>query len=266
MANSSSSFQAGIPQLYTIKSGRAEGSGVTPLPHFFDEIECVADKDAIATACGVVNNTWCSEKINQFQGHMMVDLMEVSGVTSDRKFWKLLFYSDASVNRTLLDLLDQELTKMRSGFYQVDVCSPRATRFLGPSGRWMSGLEVLVPRSNYQKELVELQQQEFIRKEEEEKRNLQTQILNSGGSFFAPIKQAASHYTPPAQTSVSRFTNVDAGTQDHHTSTLRQPMKMKSSKVPSMFASTTPLAKKRSFVGTIIDALLFVNPDKIDSE
>jgi hypothetical protein len=262
---SSSLLQAGIAQLYTIKSGRAEGSGVTPLPHFFDEIECEADKDAVATACGVVNNTWCSERINQFQGHMMVDLMEVSGVTSDRKFWRLSFYSDASVSRPLLDLLDRELTGMRPDFYRVEVCSPRATRLLGPSGRWMSGLEVLVPRADYQKEFAELRRQEALRQEEEEKRRLHSQIINSGGAFFAPIKQAAATAEVPS-TSVSRFANVDAGPPSHHAPSLRQPMKLKSSSVPSMLASTTPLAKKRGFLSTVLDTLLFVNPDKIDPE
>ena len=266
---SSAEPQAGLAQLYTIKSGRAEGSGVTPLPHYFDDIQCDADKDSVATACGVINNTWCSEKINQFQGHMMVDLMEVAGITPDRRFWRLLFYSDASVNRSLLDMIDQELGKMRANFYQVDVCSPRATRTLGAQGRWMAGLEVLVPRADYQKEFAELQRQETQRKEEEEKRRLHSQILNSGGAFFAPIKQAAPHFSSSTTSSsstpssVSRFANVDAGTQDHHTPTLRQPMKMKSASRPAMFSSSTPLSKKRGLLSRLIDTVLMVNPDTI---
>jgi len=255
---------AGIAKLYTIKSGRAEGSGVTPLPHFFDDIQCDADKDAVATACGVVNNTWCSEKINQFQGHMMVDLMEVSGITQDRRHWKISFYSNASVNRTLLDQIDQSLSNMKSNFYQVDICSPRATRTLGAAGQWMSGIEVLVPRVDYQKELAEIQQQKAIQEEQEKTRQLHSQILNTGGAFFAPIEQAASRLaTQP--TAVSRFANVDAGTQPSHTATLRQPMKMKTAHTPAMFSSKTPLSKKRGLLSRVIDTLLMVNPDTIES-
>lgn len=260
----------GINEPYTIKSGRAEGCAVKPLPHFFNEINSDLDRDAVATACGVINNIWSTERIDQFRAHMSVQLMEISGVTADRKHLIVRFYSDSNVNKALLDNFEQELSKMRSNFYQVEICSSRATRTLGSGGRWMSGVEVLIPRSAYQQEYAAMQENEARRLEEEKHRRLRDNIINEEGALFAPLDKivaqfsASSSSTPPS--AVSRFSNIDADrTRERmHAHSLRQPTKLKKQKPPSMFSSpNASFSEKRSIISKFIDKLFFINADEV---
>lgn len=140
--------------VYTITSGPYKSEELAPIPYGFGLVP-EADRDVVATAFGLVVSQWCDANDDT-----LVKVMEVRGVSHDKKNWVLAAFGETQIPGDISRRIHSQLDGLGCSHY-IDTNIVPSARVVNSYGNpYTSAICIRAPRTDYHKDLAELQAQE----------------------------------------------------------------------------------------------------------
>lgn len=136
------------------------------------------DRDLVASAFGVVVASWCDGD------NTHVKVMEVKGVSDDRRCWVLALFGTTKISGDAIDNIKSSLKEIGCDYYIDADIKPSSGATNSYGNTYSSAICVRVPRSDYHKDVEELRQQE--------KQNQLRDIVRKKGAVFGRFTEKPS--------------------------------------------------------------------------